>query len=158
MTYYAFFTRCILAYWQQQTISCTEYQKISSSPLHIAFIGHFYCHIDHSGNTCRHHQWKQAETMVALATLALQSAKQLFQKGFGNQHMTCLFCLELTFSHRGWYWSLFQIKILQKSSILMTLVCEAVHYKNDWHNHIGIYNFFFCLPIFFWYTYIENYI
>ncbi len=113
---------------------------------------------DHSGNTCRHHQWKQAETMVALATLALQSAKQLFQKGFGNQHMTCLCCLELTFSHRGWYWSLFQIKILQKSSILMTLVCEAVHYKNDWHNHIGIYNFFFCLPIFFWYIYIENYI
>ncbi len=26
-------------------------------------------------------QWKQAETMVALASLALQSAKKIFQKG-----------------------------------------------------------------------------
>ncbi len=33
---------------------------------------------DHSW---RQHQWKQTETMVALASLALQSAKKLFQKG-----------------------------------------------------------------------------
>ncbi len=36
---------------------------------------------DHSDSTWRQHQWKQAETMVALASLALQSAKKLFQKG-----------------------------------------------------------------------------
>ncbi len=36
---------------------------------------------DHSGSTWRQHQWKQAETMVALASLALKSAKKLFQKG-----------------------------------------------------------------------------
>ncbi len=33
---------------------------------------------DHSW---RQHQWIQTETMVALASLALQSAKKLFQKG-----------------------------------------------------------------------------
>ncbi len=34
------------------------------------------------------HQWKQAETMVALASLALQSAKKLFQKGnLENKHV-----------------------------------------------------------------------
>ncbi len=34
----------------------------------------------YSDSTWRQHQWKQAETMIALA-LALQSAKKLFQKG-----------------------------------------------------------------------------
>ncbi len=45
-----------------------------------AFNNHIPIH-DHSGSTWRPHQWKQAEARIALASLALQSAKKLFQKG-----------------------------------------------------------------------------
>ncbi len=46
----------------------------------------------YSDSTWRQHQWKQAETMLALA-LALQSAKRLFQKiNLENK------CMVLTFS------------------------------------------------------------
>ncbi len=41
---------------------------------------HIHIH-DNSDSTWRQHQWKQTETMVALASLPLQSAKKLFQKG-----------------------------------------------------------------------------
>ncbi len=71
-----------LAHRSQQTISRTELRKQSTR---IAFIWIFFNRrialYDRSGSTWRQHQWKQAETMVALATLALQSAKKLFQKG-----------------------------------------------------------------------------
>ncbi len=38
-------------------------------------------HIPIHDHSWRQYQWKQTETMVALASLALQSAKKLFQKG-----------------------------------------------------------------------------
>ncbi len=41
----------------------------------------FNYHIPIHNHSWRQHQWKQTETMVALASLALQSAKKLFQKG-----------------------------------------------------------------------------
>ncbi len=44
---------------------------------YVTFNHHFPIH-DHSW---RQHQWKQTETMVALASLALQIVKKLFQKG-----------------------------------------------------------------------------
>ncbi len=41
----------------------------------------FNYHIPIHDHSWRRHQWIQAETIVALASLALQSAKKLFQKG-----------------------------------------------------------------------------
>ncbi len=41
----------------------------------------FNYHIPIHDHSWRQHQWKQTEMMVALASLALQSAKKLFQKG-----------------------------------------------------------------------------
>ncbi len=41
----------------------------------------FNYHIPIHDHSWRQHQWKQTETMVALASLASQSAKKLFQKG-----------------------------------------------------------------------------
>ncbi len=41
----------------------------------------FNHHIPIHHHSWRPHQWKQTETMVALASLALQSAKKLFQRG-----------------------------------------------------------------------------
>ncbi len=41
----------------------------------------FNYHIPIHDHSWRQHQWKQTETIVALASLALQSAKKLFQKG-----------------------------------------------------------------------------
>ncbi len=41
----------------------------------------FNYHIHIHDHSWRQHHWKQTETMVALASLVLQSAKKLFQKG-----------------------------------------------------------------------------
>ncbi len=57
--------------------------KLSSDRLTLLSYAIFNYHIpiyDYSSSTWRQHQWKQADTMVALAKLALQSAKKLFQK------------------------------------------------------------------------------
>ncbi len=59
-------------------------QKLSSDRLILLSYAIFNYHIhiyDYSSSTWGQHQWKQTETMVALATLALQSAKELLQKG-----------------------------------------------------------------------------
>ncbi len=48
-------------------------------------------------------QWKQTETMVALASLALQSAKKLFQKGsLENKRLV----LTMSGADVRWYWFL----------------------------------------------------
>ncbi len=87
------------AYRQQQTISCTEnFRNSQAVDFTLLLYNIFNYHIpiyDHSGSTWRQHRWKQAETMVALATLALQIAKRIF----GKQNMTRLLCLELMFTH-----------------------------------------------------------
>ncbi len=64
--------------WAQQT------QAIDSLLSYASFNYHIPIH-DHSW---RQHQWTQTKTMVALASLALQSAKKLFQKGnLENKHV-----------------------------------------------------------------------
>ncbi len=48
-------------------------------------------------------QWKQTETMVALASLALQTAKKLFQKGnLENKRLV----LTMSGADVRWYWFL----------------------------------------------------
>ncbi len=53
----------------------------SSDRLTLLSYATFNHHIPIHNHSWRQHQWKQTETMVALASLALQSAKKLFQKG-----------------------------------------------------------------------------
>ncbi len=53
----------------------------SSDQLTLLSYATFNYHIPIHDHSWRQNQWKQAETMVALASLALQSAKKLFQKG-----------------------------------------------------------------------------
>ncbi len=56
----------------------------SSDRLTLLSYATFNYHIpihDHSKSTWRQHQWKHTEKIVALASLALQSDKELFQKG-----------------------------------------------------------------------------
>ncbi len=53
----------------------------SSDRLTLLSYATFNHHIPIHDHSWRQHQWIQAETMVALASLALQSAKKLFQKG-----------------------------------------------------------------------------
>ncbi len=53
----------------------------SSDRLTLHSYATFNYHIPIHDHSWRQHQWKQAETMVALVSLALQSAKKLFQKG-----------------------------------------------------------------------------
>ncbi len=53
----------------------------SSDRLTLLSYATFNYHIPIHDHSWRQHQWIQAETMVALASLALQSAKKLFQKG-----------------------------------------------------------------------------
>ncbi len=53
----------------------------SSGRLSLLSYATFNYHIHIHNHSWRQHQWKQTETMVALASLALQSAKKLFQKG-----------------------------------------------------------------------------
>ncbi len=43
----------------------------------------------------------KTETMVAFASLALQSAKKLFQKGICKTNVWYLLCLELTFTYEA---------------------------------------------------------
>ncbi len=57
-----------------------NYQKLSSDRLTLLYM-HFLTATFLFTIVNIEHQWKQAETMVALATLALQSAKKSFQKG-----------------------------------------------------------------------------
>ncbi len=60
----------------------------SSNRLTLISYETFNYHIPIHDHSWRQHQWKQTETMVALASLALQSAKKLFQKGnLENKHM-----------------------------------------------------------------------
>ncbi len=65
-----------LTHWNCKKLSSDRHLYAS-----YAFFNYRIPIYDRSGSTWRHHQWKQAETMVALATLPLQSAKKLFQKG-----------------------------------------------------------------------------
>ncbi len=51
----------------------------SSDRLTLLSYATFNHHIHIHGHSWRQHQWKQTETMIALASLALQSAKKLFQ-------------------------------------------------------------------------------
>ncbi len=53
----------------------------SSDRLALLSYATFKNHIPIHDRSWRQHHWKQTETMVALASLALQSAKKLFQKG-----------------------------------------------------------------------------
>ncbi len=82
----------------------------SSDRLTLLSYATFYYHIpihDHSGSTWRQHQWKQAETMIALASLALQSLKKLFQKGnFENKRVNTYFVWSWRPHTKRWYWFL----------------------------------------------------
>ncbi len=60
----------------------------------------FNHHIPIHDHSWRPLQWKQTETMVALASLALQSAKKLFQKG-NLENKRIILCLEQTFVHEA---------------------------------------------------------
>ncbi len=60
----------------------------------------FNHHIPIHDHSWRRHQWKPTETMVALASLALQSAKKLFQKG-NLENKRVILCLELKFTHKA---------------------------------------------------------
>ncbi len=53
----------------------------SRDPLALLSYATLNYHIPIHGHSWRQHQLKQTETMLALASLALQSAKKLFQKG-----------------------------------------------------------------------------
>ncbi len=53
----------------------------SSDRLTLLSYATFNYHIPIHDHSWRQHQWKHTETMIALASLALQSAKKLFQKG-----------------------------------------------------------------------------
>ncbi len=53
----------------------------SSDRLTLLSYATFNHHIPIHNHSWRQHQWIQTETMVALASLALQSAKKFFQKG-----------------------------------------------------------------------------
>ncbi len=79
-------------------------QKLSSDRLTLLSYALFDYHVpiyNRSGSTWRQHQWKQAETMVDLATLALQSVNKLFQKGNLKTKCEALICLDLTFTHKA---------------------------------------------------------
>ncbi len=73
----------------------------SSDRLTLLSYATFNHHIPIHDHSWRQHQWKQTETMVALASLALQSAKKLFQKGNLENKRWYLLCLELTFTHEA---------------------------------------------------------
>ncbi len=71
----------------------------SSDRLRLLSYATFNYRIPIPDHSWRQHQWKQTETMVALASLALQSAKKLFQKG-NLENKSVILCLELTFAHK----------------------------------------------------------
>ncbi len=71
----------------------------SSDRLRLLSYATFNYHIPIPDHSWRQHQWKQTETMVALASLALQSAKKLFQMG-NLENKSMILCLELTFAHK----------------------------------------------------------
>ncbi len=54
---------------------------------------------DHSGSTWRQHQWKQAETMIALA-ISLTECQEA-RKAIWKTNVWYLLCLELTFAHEA---------------------------------------------------------
>ncbi len=53
----------------------------SSDRLTLLLFAAFNYHIPIHDHSWRQDQWKQTETMLALASLALQSTNKLFQKG-----------------------------------------------------------------------------
>ncbi len=67
----------------------------------------------------REYQWKQVETMVALATLSLQIAKKLFQKGNLENKIWCVILLSGADVHTQSFGidPSFRNQPLQKSSI-----------------------------------------
>ncbi len=72
----------------------------SSDRLTLLSYATFNHHIPIHDHWWRQHHWIQAETMVALTSLALQSVKKLFQKGNVENKLVIL-CLELTFAHEA---------------------------------------------------------
>ncbi len=88
--------------WAQQT------QAIDSHWFHMQLNYHIPVH----GHSWRQHQWKQTETMVALASLALQSAKKLFQKGNLENKLVILTGADVRTQSVGTdsytYWGLYQ--------------------------------------------------
>ncbi len=76
----------------------------------------FIYHIPIHDHSWRQHQWIQAETMVALASLALLSAKKLIQKGN-----------------------------LENKRVILTLSGADVHARSvgiDLYTYWGLYRFF----------------
>ncbi len=113
--------------WQSHALKMSETLSSGVQPYMLLWYAIFNYPIpfyEYSGSMWRQHQWKQAETMVALATLSLLSAKKLFQKGSLENKIWCMI-LTFVWSWR-WYWSLFQNQPLRKSSVELTLICEAV--------------------------------
>ncbi len=94
----------------------------SSDRLALLSYATFNHHIPIHDHSWRQHQWIQAETMVALASLALQSAKKLFQKG-NLENKRVILCLELKLYH----------SVLSGSDggNLWRLLCSLVHPKTQ---------------------------
>ncbi len=78
----------------------------SSDGLTLLSYATFNHHIHIHDHSWRQHQWKQTETMVALASLALQSAKKLFQKGNLENKWDTYFVWSWRSRMKRLYWSL----------------------------------------------------
>ncbi len=76
----------------------------SSDRLTLLSYATFNYHIlihDHSDSTWRQHQWKLAETMIALAISLIEWQEALSERQFGKQTCDTYFSLELTFAHEA---------------------------------------------------------
>ncbi len=78
----------------------------SSDRLTLLSYASFNHHIPIHDHSWRQHQWIQAETMVALASLALQSVKPLSERQFGKQTRDTYFVWSWRSRTKLWYWSL----------------------------------------------------
>ncbi len=67
----------------------------------------YHIHI-HNNSDCtwRQHQWKQTETMVALASLVTEWQEALSEGQFGKQMRNTYFVWSWRLGTKCWYWSL----------------------------------------------------
>ncbi len=97
----------------------------SSDRLTLRSYATFNYHIPIHDHSWRQHQWKQTETMVALASLALQSAKKIFQKSnLEKKKHDTYFVWSWCSCTKRWYWSL---------HILGTTDFFPGHFRRQWN-------------------------
>ncbi len=85
----------------------------SSDRLTLLSYATFNQHIPINNHSWRQHQWKQTETMVALALLALHSAKKLFQKGNLENKWDTYFVWSWRSRTKSWCWFLHVLETSQ---------------------------------------------